>query len=101
MSKKKIRKDGDLVLYTGPHHIHSTTHIVDVLMLSDCIAIKCTDNLNNKVYGQRISICQVSAMIQAYYYNLNTLWKLLADSMIFIGNEMLFSTEHICMYIDI
>ena len=94
---RRVRKDGDLVLYTCPHHVYGDKYSIDILMTDDCIAIKCYDTQypRHKSWLEPVSVCLVAGMVQTYYYNLQILWDLLARSMIFIGEDMKCSTQHI------
>lgn len=91
-------KEEDWLLFAAPHHLHPEKFFTKVLRLGEYIVVRCIEKRTGKIWGQRVSICLVSALIQTYYYNLEVLWDLLGRSMVFSDNSVTFSTQHIIHY---
>lgn len=94
----KTDKPKHTVLYKCPHHIYPNKYICSVVLQDNCVGIVCHDKVGRKSCRQKVSFCLVSSFIQRYYYSMSTLWDLLAHSIVFIGDEMKFSTQHIVNY---
>jgi hypothetical protein len=99
-SIKQLRSQNNehTVLFRCKHHLYPNKYTCDVLLLRTSVEIICYSKADKKSWRQKISLCLVSSFIQRYYYSLNTLWDLLAHSIVFIGSEMKFSTQHIVNY---
>jgi hypothetical protein len=93
---KRAKKHGHIRLYSGQHHIQPDRYRTELVVLEDCLAVVCHDVTLKKSWRQRVSVCLVSALVQDYFYNLDILWELLTQSLVFHNSgDASFSTQHI------
>ncbi len=94
-SKKHSR---ETLLHSCAHHLESKNVVANVLLLEDCVEIRCYEPRTREIWSQKISLCHVSAMVQSYHFDLSILWELLARCMQLFGDDLSFSTQHIVYY---
>ena len=95
MSKKYTR---ETVLHTCPHRLDLKHVIANVILLDDCIEIRCHEQRTREKWSRKMSFSHVSGMVQRYQNDLAELWELLVQSMQMFGETLQFSTQHIIYF---
>lgn len=69
-----------------------------IIWADDFIEIFSYQPSTQRTHTFRISCALLSCMIQHFHYDVNLLWKLLADSVKYYDDRIIFSTQHIIYF---